>query len=312
MSLLPECCTPPAPSNVIIILHLQLTIVAAPISCRDAVFQPPSSCHRWRREHRSRARNPITTARARCFHLRQITPPPPPPPTHLLLPFLPPSLWLARSSPPVDFTLCCCPEKFAVAQPLGSGLLLQPTGSSLPPPPLPPSPAILTRHRHTGLAVLAHIGADEDILKLGAKVQHLDGRTVDDRIVFDLNYDLLGKRAFGLGVHRASLFKGETNKSSSDCHPSLVHRCPPPPSPAVLFEHATKAGAHIHTSFDVASTIQHPDNTLSIRSMCGASDGPFDLVVDCSGRHSKLVDATPDNIALNEPYPYAALWGVRV
>jgi hypothetical protein len=87
---------------------------------------------------------------------------------------------------------------------------------------------------------------------------------------------------------------------------------PPPPSPAVLFEHATKAGAHIHTSFDVASTIQHPDNTLSIRSMCGASDGPFDLVVDCSGRHSKLVDATPDNIAVNEPYPYAALWGVRV
>jgi hypothetical protein len=97
--------------------------------------------------------------------------------------------------------------------------------------PPPPSPARLTRHRHTGLAVLAHIGADEDILKLGAKVQHLDGRTVDDRIVFDLNYDLLGKRAFGLGVHRASLFKGETNKSSSDCHPLLVHHCPPPLPP---------------------------------------------------------------------------------
>lgn len=59
-----------------------------------------------------------------------------------------------------------------------------------------------------GLAVLAHIGAYEDVLKLGAKVQHLDGRTVDGRCVFDLNYNILGKRAFGIGVHRATLFKG--------------------------------------------------------------------------------------------------------
>jgi 2-polyprenyl-6-methoxyphenol hydroxylase-like FAD-dependent oxidoreductase len=88
---------------------------------------------------------------------------------------------------------------------------------------------------------------------------------------------------------------------------------PPPPSPTlpVLFDHATAAGARIHTSFDVASTTQHSDNTVSIRSVCGESDGPFDLVVDCSGRHSRLVDAAPENVAQDEPYPYAAMWGVR-
>ena len=91
-----------------------------------------------------------------------------------------------------------------------------------------------------GLAVLAHIGADEDIMKLGAKVRHLDGRTVDGRCVFDLNYDILEKRAHGLGVHRAALFKGERSASSAAFRamnillftitPSLSHCALLPPS----------------------------------------------------------------------------------
>ncbi len=85
-------------------------------------------------------------------------------------------------------------EKFAVAQPLGSGLLLQPTGASPPLPQRTRQPSAQS-HPLTGLAVLAHIGADEALLKLGAKVRRLDGRTVDGRCVFDLNYGLLGKRA---------------------------------------------------------------------------------------------------------------------
>jgi hypothetical protein len=107
---------------------------------------------------------------------------------------------------------------------------------------------VLTDTLRPGLAVLAHIGADEDIMKLGAKVRHLDGRTVDGRCVFDLNYDILEKRAHGLGVHRAALFKGKCSASSAafstmnifmftmDCTPlPLTLRNPPPPPPPSTF-----------------------------------------------------------------------------
>jgi hypothetical protein len=80
-----------------------------------AAFHPPACCHCWRREHRSWSRHPFTKARARRIHIRQIIPP---------LSYL---IHACSSPLTIHFS-----EKFAVAQPLGSGLLLQPTGSSAP------------------------------------------------------------------------------------------------------------------------------------------------------------------------------------
>lgn len=76
-------------------------------------------------------------------------------------------------------------ERFAEPQPVGSGLMIQPTG----------------------LAVLRELGLDERIVAQGARIERLHGR-VGDRIVLDVGYDALRGPSpqFGVGIHRASLF----------------------------------------------------------------------------------------------------------
>ena len=152
-------------------------------------------------------------------------------------------------------------ERFAEARPLGAGLLIQPTG----------------------LAILARLGLDQKLIAMSAPIRRLDGRTHTGRVIFDLNYSLLGAHLFGLGVHRASLFQ-------------------------VLFDHAVAAGARVVTDCEVATARTHADGTLSVGGPRGDL-GPFDLVIDASGRHSQLARAHAD-IAVDRPYPYGALWGV--
>ena len=75
-------------------------------------------------------------------------------------------------------------ERFNAPQPIGSGLMIQPTG----------------------LAVLAQLGLAERILKEGARIERLHG-TAGGRIVLDVSYRALGRPGrFGIGVHRSSLF----------------------------------------------------------------------------------------------------------
>lgn len=69
--------------------------------------------------------------------------------------------------------------------PVGSGLMLQPTG----------------------LAVLAALGLGARIAGLGRRIDRLYGRAVPSgRIVLDVRYGALAKRRFGIAVHRAALF----------------------------------------------------------------------------------------------------------
>ncbi|MEZ5842441.1 MAG: NAD(P)/FAD-dependent oxidoreductase [Hyphomicrobiaceae bacterium] len=73
-------------------------------------------------------------------------------------------------------------ERFAAPRPVGSGLLLQPTG----------------------LTVLADLGLADAIMDLGQRIDRLAGADTDnDRVVLDVAYR--GGR-FGLAVHRAALF----------------------------------------------------------------------------------------------------------
>lgn len=76
-------------------------------------------------------------------------------------------------------------EKFEHAAPVGSGLMLQPTGQT----------------------VLACLGKREEVVENGAKISYLDGRTSKGRSVLNLDYNLLGGDLFGLGVHRSALFR---------------------------------------------------------------------------------------------------------
>jgi salicylate hydroxylase len=76
-------------------------------------------------------------------------------------------------------------ERFAAPRPIGSGLMLQPTG----------------------LAALRALGLRDRILSAGARIDRLTGQTASGRVVLDVRYAALRRStAFGLGIHRAALF----------------------------------------------------------------------------------------------------------
>lgn len=75
-------------------------------------------------------------------------------------------------------------ERFATPQPIGSGLMLQPTG----------------------LAVMGDLGLTQAVLARGARVHRLLGCTAKGSVVLDVAYRALQGERFGLGIHRASLF----------------------------------------------------------------------------------------------------------
>ena len=76
-------------------------------------------------------------------------------------------------------------ECFDSPRPLGSGLLLQPSG----------------------LAALRVLGLEEAMLAAGARIDRLDGRDLAGRRILDMAYAHWRPGGFGLGVHRATLFQ---------------------------------------------------------------------------------------------------------
>ncbi|MET3924808.1 NAD(P)/FAD-dependent oxidoreductase [Devosia sp. 2618] len=76
-------------------------------------------------------------------------------------------------------------ERFDEPRPVGSGLILQPTGQ----------------------AVLHDLGLFDAIRALGAPIDRLHGSdSRSGRVVLDVRYDSLPKGGRGLGIHRAALF----------------------------------------------------------------------------------------------------------
>ncbi|EKF43342.1 FAD dependent oxidoreductase [Nitratireductor indicus C115] len=76
-------------------------------------------------------------------------------------------------------------ERFETPKPLGSGLVLQPTG----------------------LSVLHALGLLDDILALGNRLDRLHGRDAHTgRTVLDARYSMKPAGRFGLAIHRAALF----------------------------------------------------------------------------------------------------------
>lgn len=77
-------------------------------------------------------------------------------------------------------------ERFDAPRPVGSGLILQPTG----------------------LGVLAELGLLDAIAAAGARIDRLFGRVVpSNRVVLDVRYRALGAGWHALGVHRSALFE---------------------------------------------------------------------------------------------------------
>ncbi|MFK8029370.1 MAG: FAD-dependent oxidoreductase [Gammaproteobacteria bacterium] len=77
-------------------------------------------------------------------------------------------------------------ERFDAPQPLGSGIILQPTG----------------------LAVLDALGCRDAIMKLGHVINTMSGQSMpSNKQVLNVEYSALGEGMHGLAVHRAALFE---------------------------------------------------------------------------------------------------------
>jgi salicylate hydroxylase len=76
-------------------------------------------------------------------------------------------------------------ERFEAPRPVGSGIILQPTG----------------------LAVLRELGLSAEIHALGKRIDHMHGVSMPAaKEVLNVNYSALGEGFHGLAVHRAALF----------------------------------------------------------------------------------------------------------
>ncbi len=128
----------------------------------------------------------------------------------------------------------------------------------------------------TGLAVLHALGLSERILHAGARIDRLHGMA-GRQVVLDVKYAALGRRdAFGLGIHRASLF--------SALHEAIVaHGIP------------IETGRLIE-----ASRLQAGRRYLLFQD--GSESAGFDLVVDALGTWSSLAPPCGQQLA------YGALW----
>lgn len=152
-------------------------------------------------------------------------------------------------------------ERFESPRPVGAGLMLQPTG----------------------LACLARVGLDQAACSAGARIDSIDGRTVSGRRIFDVAYGALHPALFGLGIHRAALFK-------------------------ILYDEVQRLGVPVTSATDITGSAVVADARI-VRDRAGGEHGPFDLVVDATGTHSPIRAAEGD-VRTDVPYPYGALWTV--
>jgi len=76
-------------------------------------------------------------------------------------------------------------EQFDTPGPVGSGLMLQPTG----------------------LQVLDNLGLRPEVERLGQRIDGMLGRVAPNgKVVLDINYQVLSPELYGIAIHRASLF----------------------------------------------------------------------------------------------------------
>jgi 2-polyprenyl-6-methoxyphenol hydroxylase-like FAD-dependent oxidoreductase len=145
-------------------------------------------------------------------------------------------------------------ERFDVPRPIGSGLMIQPTG----------------------MAVLGKLGLLDQTLAAGSRIERLFGKA-GERVVLDVGYSALrGREAFGIGIHRASLF-------------------------AILYDAVQRLGLAVHTGRAIDGSIPI-GNRRALRFEDGETSAAFDLIVDALGTRTPLTPETGRELA------YGALW----
>lgn len=152
-------------------------------------------------------------------------------------------------------------EKFSAPLPLGAGLLLQPTG----------------------LEVLRRLDLLDDALRLGARIDHLYGRTSNGRPIFDIRYSELSPHTHGLGIQRGALF-------------------------SLLYSEVKKQNYPLHGDTTIQRVDQDSFGCWAVTHK-NQRHGPFDLVIDASGLRSLVREKQPMH-SRHTPYPWGAVWGL--
>lgn len=146
-------------------------------------------------------------------------------------------------------------ERFDTPQPIGSGLMVQPTG----------------------LSVLAALGLAEQVVAHGAPISRLYGLNANGEKVLDARYeDLPVEHAFGLGIHRASLF-------------------------GILWNAAEDAGIVIEADRCITGC-EDAGASARLNFKDGSCSAAFDLVIDACGTRSALAPRCGAEL------PFGALW----
>ncbi|MGE3302951.1 MAG: FAD-dependent oxidoreductase [Hyphomonadaceae bacterium] len=152
-------------------------------------------------------------------------------------------------------------ERFAQPQPLGAGLLLQPSG----------------------LEALQALGLREAVEAKGARVHALRGEKPSGARVLDITYAHWRPGAYGLGVHRASLFDA-------------------------LYRTLGETDAALHAGVEMVS-VENPATPMLFDAQ-GRAYGPFDLAIAADGAASSLRAAIAP-YARAPVYPWGAIWTIR-
>lgn len=133
-------------------------------------------------------------------------------------------------------------ERTAQARATGSGFILQPTG----------------------LAIAEMLGIRLGLEQVGHRITRVTGRTVrGNHIVIDVDYSLIQKTPYSVGLHRATLFNA-------------------------LFNQVQNNNIPVITNCDIREYITLPNGKVQLKNNHGELLGPFDLVVDASGLKSTL------------------------
>ncbi|RZA24779.1 MAG: FAD-dependent monooxygenase [Proteobacteria bacterium] len=146
-------------------------------------------------------------------------------------------------------------ERFDEPRPLGSGLMIQPTG----------------------LAVLEQLGLARQVFRCGAAVDRLYGKNARGRVVLDARYAVLGRGgAFGIGIHRASLF-------------------------SALYDAVKAEGIEIRTGSEITGSMLVPGGR-NLLFADGSASPPHDLLIDALGIHTRLAPS------VGRLLDFGALW----
>ena len=118
----------------------------------------------------------------------------------------------------------------------------------------------------TGLAVLERLGLAGKAARRGSRIDGLFGLNERGEPALDSPYSGLSAEAFGIGIHRASLFD-------------------------ILFDAVTAAGIAIKTGHEIVGTTFTP-HARRLEFADETSSAPFDLLVDATGWRTPLAGPT--------------------